>query len=82
MTNLTNLAFRKMMLNGRLNELMSKAVEEGIAETKQALASNSRFMRPACFTPRKVIGDPPTSTELNADFEIPKHVLQAEDKKS
>jgi len=30
----------------------------------------------------KVIGDPPISAELNADFDIPKHVLQAEDKKS
>lgn len=52
MPNSTTLAFRRMMLNGRLNELMSKAVEEGISETEQARAGKSKFVRPVCFTPK------------------------------
>ena len=36
MVNATTAAFRKMMLNGRMNQLMTEAVEEGIDATKAA----------------------------------------------
>ena len=32
----TRKAFERMMLNGRLNELMNQGIQEGIAETEKA----------------------------------------------
>lgn len=39
MPNETTKAFRRMMLNSRLNQLMTDAIEEGIAATKAARSS-------------------------------------------
>lgn len=42
MVNATTAAFRKMMLNGRMNQLMTEAVEEGIAATKAARSAQEQ----------------------------------------
>lgn len=79
MSNKTTKAFQKMMLSGRMNEIMSEAVSEGIAETKKARVSN--FVHPIYFTPVSPARTP--HTEADAEFVLPEHVLKAaEDKKT
>jgi len=80
LANKTTKAFKDMMLSGRMNEIMSEAVAEGIAETKKAHAS--KFMRPIYFTPARPARTPHAQAELDAEFAIPEHILKAaEDKK-
>lgn len=70
----TRKAFERMMLNGRLNELMNQGIQEGIAETEKARRS---FVRPVYFTPKdKVLRPQPTDAELDEEFAIPPEVLQ------
>lgn len=80
MANQTTKAFRSMMLSERVNEIMSEAVAEGIAETKKARAR--KFVRPICFIPVGPARVAQTEAELDAEFAIPEHILKAaEDKK-
>lgn len=70
----TRKAFERMMLNGRLNELMNQGIQEGIAETEKARRG---FVRPIYFTPRPKKPRPQqTEAELDAEFAIPPEVLQ------
>ncbi len=70
----TRKAFERMMLNGRLNELMNQGIQEGIAETEKARRG---FVRPVYFTPKGKTPRPqPTEAELDAEFAIPPEVLQ------
>ncbi len=41
MANETTNAFRKMMLSGRLNQLMNEAIKDGIAATNDALKTKT-----------------------------------------
>lgn len=71
----TRKAFERMMLNGRLNELMSQGIQEGIAETEKA---HRGFVRPVYFTPKDKTPRPHlTEAEVDAEFAIPPEVLQA-----
>lgn len=80
MANKTTRAFQSMILSGRVNEIMSEAVAEGIAETEKAHAK--KFVRPICFVPASPARAIQTEAELDAEFAIPEHVLKAaEDKK-
>lgn len=70
----TRKAFERMMLNGRLNELMNQGIQEGIAETEKARRG---FVRPVYFTPKDRTPRPqPTDAELDEEFAIPPEVLQ------
>jgi hypothetical protein len=81
MVNKTTKAFQSMMLSGRINEIMSEAVAEGIAETKKA--RERKFVPPVCFTPVSSPRVSQTEAELDAKFAIPEYVLKAaESKKS
>lgn len=81
MVDQTTKTFRRMMLSGRLNEIMSEAVAESIAETAKARAN--KFVLPICFTPVNPARSTQAAAELDAEFSIPEHVLKAaEDKKA
>lgn len=80
MANKTTRAFQSMMLSGRVNEIMSEAVAEGIAETAKAHAK--KFVRPICFVPVSPTRAIQNEAELDAEFTIPEYILKAaEDKK-
>lgn len=72
----TRKAFERMMLNGRLKELMNQSIQEGIAETEKVRCG---FVRPMYFTPKDKTPRPrpqPTDAELDEEFAIPPEVLQ------
>lgn len=70
-----------MLLSGRLNEIMSEAVAEGIAETKKARAR--KFVRAICFRSEISPHVSQNEAELDAEFAIPEYVLKTtESKKS
>lgn len=77
MPNETTKAFREMMLSGRINQLMTEAVQEGIAATEAAQKATG-WVRPICMLPQHRSSD--NWPDDGSEFEIPDYVLKDEPK--
>ncbi len=73
MVNQTTRAFRRMMINGRLNKLMTEAVQDGIEAT--ALAKKTiKWERPLCMLPKVRVYT--NSPDNDSEFEIPECLIK------
>lgn len=67
MVNPTTAAFRKMMLNGRLNTLMNQSVQEGIAATASAREDIQTMTNSPRLHPKSTVKEESSMSDASAE---------------